>query len=33
MRFRPVLVGLAGAELGVPPEYLRDLLNRIGEKP
>jgi hypothetical protein len=33
VRFRPVLVGLAGADLGVPPEALRDLLNRIGAQP
>jgi hypothetical protein len=33
MRFRPVLVGLAGSEVGIPPEYLRDLLERIGGRP
>ncbi|HEY6002746.1 MAG TPA: hypothetical protein VIV57_07710, partial [Anaeromyxobacter sp.] len=33
MRFRPVLVGLAGSEIGVPPDYLRDLFGRIGGQP
>jgi len=30
LRFKPVLVGLAGAKADVPDEYLRDLFNRIG---
>jgi hypothetical protein len=29
-RFRPVLLGLAGSETGVPEEYLRDFFQRIG---
>ena len=29
-RFRPVLLGLGGAEAGVPEEYLRDFFQRIG---
>jgi hypothetical protein len=29
-RIRPVLLGLAGAEVGVPEAYLRDLFQRIG---
>ena len=33
LRFRPVLLGLAGAKAEVPPEYLRDLFKRIGVKP
>ncbi|BDG03196.1 hypothetical protein [Anaeromyxobacter oryzae] len=32
-RFRPVLLGLAGAETGVPEDVLRDLFQRIGELP
>ncbi|MBS1152250.1 MAG: hypothetical protein H6Q89_3948, partial [Myxococcaceae bacterium] len=30
LRFKPVLVGLAGAKVDVPDEYLKDLFNRIG---
>lgn len=30
-RFRPVLLGLAGADTGVPEEALRELFQRIGE--
>jgi hypothetical protein len=33
MRFRPVLLGLSGADRSVPEEYLRDLFQRIGETP
>jgi hypothetical protein len=33
VRFRPVLVGLAGAKAAVPDEYLQDLFQRIGVKP
>ena len=29
-RFKPVLLGLAGSEAGVPEEYLRDFFQRIG---
>jgi hypothetical protein len=29
-RFRPVLLGLAGSEVGVPAEYLSDFFQRIG---
>ncbi len=29
-RFKPVLVGLAGSEVGVPDEYLREFFQRIG---
>jgi hypothetical protein len=29
-RFRPVVLGLAGAHMDVPDEYLRDLFSRIG---
>jgi len=29
-RYRPVLLGLAGADAGVPGEYLRDFFQRIG---
>ncbi|MGC4000340.1 MAG: hypothetical protein QM767_24030 [Anaeromyxobacter sp.] len=29
-RFRPVVLGLAGAAAGVPDDYLRDLFQRIG---
>ena len=29
-RFKPVLLGLAGSETGVPEEYLRDFFQRIG---
>jgi hypothetical protein len=29
-RFRPVLLGLAGSEVGVPGEYLREFFQRIG---
>lgn len=31
--FKPVLVGLAGTQTGVPEEYLRDFFNRIGANP
>jgi hypothetical protein len=30
VRFRPVLLGLAGAEVDVPDEYLKDFFQRIG---
>lgn len=30
LRFKPVLLGLAGAKTDVPDEYLRDLFSRIG---
>ncbi|MFL5321555.1 MAG: hypothetical protein ACJ790_17970, partial [Myxococcaceae bacterium] len=30
LKFKPVLVGLAGAKAEVPEEYLRDFFNRIG---
>jgi hypothetical protein len=33
MRFRPVLLGLSGADRSVPEDYLRDLFQRIGETP
>ena len=33
LRFRPVLVGLAGAKTDVPEEYLRNFFQRIGENP
>ncbi|MHB8872288.1 MAG: hypothetical protein ACYC8T_01245 [Myxococcaceae bacterium] len=33
LRYRPVLLGLAGAKTGVPDEYLRDFFRRIGEQP
>ncbi|MBI3181214.1 MAG: hypothetical protein HYZ28_03625 [Myxococcales bacterium] len=33
LRYRPVLLGLAGAKTGVPEEYLRDFFNRIGANP
>ena len=32
-KFKPVLVGLAGAKAEVPEEYLRDFFQRIGENP
>ena len=32
-RFRPVVLGLAGAKTAVPDEYLQDLFQRIGVKP
>jgi hypothetical protein len=32
-RFRPVVLGLAGAKTAVPDDYLRDLFQRIGAKP
>jgi hypothetical protein len=32
-RFRPVLVGLAGAKATVPREYLEAFFQRIGENP
>ncbi|WP_224360294.1 hypothetical protein [Hyalangium versicolor] len=33
LKFKPVLVGLAGAKADVPEEYLRDFFQRIGENP
>jgi hypothetical protein len=33
LKFRPVLVGLAGAKTDVPEEYLRSFFQRIGENP
>ena len=33
MRFRPVVLGLAGADASVPEAYLRDFFNRIGGTP
>ncbi|HLL02278.1 MAG TPA: hypothetical protein VK539_16950 [Myxococcaceae bacterium] len=33
LKFRPVLVGLAGAKTDVPEEYLRNFFQRIGENP
>jgi hypothetical protein len=33
LKFKPVLVGLAGAKAEVPEEYLRDFFQRIGENP
>jgi hypothetical protein len=33
LRFRPVLLGLEGAKMDVPEEYLRDLFTRIGANP
>ena len=33
LKFKPVLVGLAGAKAEVPEEYLRDFFQRIGEHP
>jgi hypothetical protein len=33
MRFRPVVVGLAGSKMGVPPEYLTDFFERIRGNP
>jgi hypothetical protein len=33
LRYRPVLLGLAGAKANVPDEYLRDFFNRIGAQP
>ena len=30
LRFKPVLLGLAGAKASVPDEYLKDLFHRIG---
>jgi hypothetical protein len=33
MRFRPVVLGLAGAETGVPEDALRELFQRIGVTP
>ena len=33
VRFRPVVLGLAGTKLSVPDDYLRDLFQRIGAKP
>jgi len=30
-RFRPVVLGLAGAQAAVPDDYLRDLFQRIGD--
>jgi hypothetical protein len=32
-RFRPVLLGIVRPEAPVPPEYLEDLLQRIGVGP
>jgi hypothetical protein len=32
-RFRPVVLGLAGAKMDVPDTYLRDLFSRIGAAP
>ena len=32
LRFQPVLLGLQGADHGVPDDYLRDLFARIGEE-
>lgn len=33
LRFRPVLLGLAGAKAAVPQDYLKDLFRRIGVSP
>ncbi|HYI01062.1 hypothetical protein [Hyalangium sp.] len=33
LKFKPVLVGLAGAKADVPEEYLRDFFQRIGVNP
>jgi hypothetical protein len=33
LRFRPVLLGLAGAQAAVPEDYLKDLFRRIGVSP
>ncbi|MFL5350214.1 MAG: hypothetical protein ACJ8AT_36020, partial [Hyalangium sp.] len=33
LKFKPVLVGLAGAKAEIPEEYLRDFFQRIGENP
>ncbi len=33
LRFRPVLLGLAGAQAEVPQDYLKDLFRRIGVSP
>jgi hypothetical protein len=33
LKFKPVLVGLAGAKTDVPEEYLRNFFQRIGENP
>lgn len=33
LRFRPVLLGLAGAQAEVPQDYLKDLFRRIGVTP
>ncbi|MBI5494336.1 MAG: hypothetical protein HY904_04865 [Deltaproteobacteria bacterium] len=32
-RFRPVLLGLAGAKMAVPDDYVRDFFQRIGGQP